>query len=70
MAAATSAVAEGSDLARAATTEVLAALEAHTWSALSKTFCQVVASKAMSAMEVLTTEGKPLLHIPRTVPAQ
>ena len=68
VAAATSVAA--SPLARAATTEVLAALEAQTLSALSKTSCQVAESNAMSAMEVRTIEGKPRLHIPSTVPAQ
>ena len=57
-------------LDRAATTVVLAALEAQTLSALSKAAWYVLASKVMSAMAFLTTLGRDLRQIPSTTLAQ
>ena len=57
-------------LVRAATTVELAALEAQMLSALSKTACQVLVLNGISAMELRTTDGRDLRHIPSTVPEQ
>ena len=67
---AATAVAPASLASMVATTVELAALDAQTASALSKTASKVAASKSMSAMAFLTTEGRDRLHIPSTMSAQ
>ena len=54
----------------AATTVVDAPLEVQTLSALSKTALKVLAVKSISATAFLTTEGRDLRQIPRTVSEQ
>ena len=57
-------------LERVATTEVEAEFEDQTLSALSKIASYVVALKSISAIWFLTTDGRDLRQIPRTVSAQ